>query len=269
MTTEFKQSSNWFTGHISNLIASHYCRKATCLIIVILVILYFIMMFLYPWFVGDWEHVQKVWARWQPLNAAMVAFAASLIAVAIVRNHEIQNHKRKLRSREAIMPVLLSELGDYNKQLFDFWFELHEKLGNGTDTFNRSAIPERPLNRSIEISNSFIEYLEYAEKLHADKLAQVLIVLQYLTARTESINDTSLGMNVARIKSYSLSQLLELTKMRVEIGHFFEFIRGDVSEINLGPITLRQIESAACQFQKFDSNIELEIKELAKKDYPN
>ncbi|MBJ4011329.1 hypothetical protein JGD23_22805, partial [Salmonella enterica subsp. enterica serovar Kentucky] len=81
----------------------------------ILIGVYFVMMILKPWFDGggNWSYVQEVWSHWQTLNAAMIAFTASLLAVYAAKYHEEQNRESQLLAARALLPQTLSDLTKY------------------------------------------------------------------------------------------------------------------------------------------------------------
>ena len=92
---------------------------------------YFISMFVYPWFDGNtnWKYVQNVWERWQGLNVGMLAFFSSITAFSISKFNAKEQRRRNFSAEKAFLPHSLSELCDY----FDSCASLLQEAWNTTE----------------------------------------------------------------------------------------------------------------------------------------
>lgn len=193
-------------------------------------------MVIFPWVKvwGDWEHVQKVWDRWQTLNAGILAFIASVIALNISKYHENKQRERRFIAARAFLPHALSELFAYYKQSAKLFVEAWKKINSKalTPFTLETALPELPQS----YKETFSRCIEQAQPEVGDYMAAILVALQLHNSRMESLYEeltqpSSMVVSTNNVKSY----LYSLAKVHVLSARLFPFARGEMEFDNTDP----------------------------------
>lgn len=193
-----------------------------------LVLGYAISMLIIPWFGSshDWEYVQRVWDRWQTVNAGVLAFISSVIAFNISKYNENKQKERRFIAARSFLPQDLSDLTSYCRESSTILREARERLKAsrvGHSTPWESQFPELPESyREV-----FSKCIEDAEPDFGEYLAHILVRLQIHHSRLRSLVDSisDNGRTVITqetIKSY----LFSLAQIQAFINRIFDFSRG-------------------------------------------
>ncbi len=199
-----------------NLLNSEIVVKGLTWIGVPTVFTYLCSMVIYPiWATGgDWLVIQNVWARWQGLNVAMIAFTSSIVAFNISRINEIKQRERNFSAERAFLPSALSDLSTYfqecSKVLTNLWEHRPE---NQTEPM----VPMVPK----DTREVFRQCIRFADPSVGQYLSQILVRLQIHCARLEdTVADRDDRHNLI-VYLYRLGELQALT------NKLFDFARGE------------------------------------------
>jgi hypothetical protein len=180
-------------------------------------------MFVLPWLAGsgNWGYVQAVWDRWQSLNAAALAFLASLIAFNISRFNENRQRERNFIAAKAFLPSTLSELCQYCERCAVVLRKLWED--NGTAPSDVEC-PELPINHKENFSNC----ITYADPEVGDYLSNILILLQVHEARLRGAVTPSLRMRRRiTIRENLVVYAYRLAEIQALVDNLFAFARSE------------------------------------------
>ena len=197
-----------------------------------LVMLYAWCMLLHPWLKSDWDwiHVHAVWYDWQTLNAALLAFVASLIALNISRIKEEKQREREFLSSRAFLPSAFSELSNYFQASADYLSAVWSPGSTG-----QSAPAPAESYRSV-----FLDCIRHATPEVGEYLAEILAQLQVHESRLEEL---SRRPTPASDPFTLISYMFALGKMKVFVDKQYDFARGRTSFIAL-PATLEEFRNA-------------------------
>lgn len=179
--------------------------------------LYVWSMLLYPWIKGqgDWKHVQAVWDQWQTLNAALIAFAASLIALNISRVAAEKQRAREFSASRAFLPAAFSELSLY-------FNESAVALSSLWNAEPGSVVAPTPPSSYRDV---FKDCIRHATPQVGAYLASVLVNLQIHEAR---IRDAA-ASGAPADKHALISYLYSLGNLKVAVDKQYGFARGESS----------------------------------------
>lgn len=180
-----------------------------------MIALYVVCMFFHPWKSSgwDWTHVHAVWDDWQTLNAAMLAFVASLIALNISRIKDEKQRERDFSASRAFLPAAFSELTGYFSECAHF---LDTAWNSGTQ--NIAAPPPAQAYREV-----FRDCIRHATPEVGAYLASILVELQIHESRLHELENRQHRVS----DRYSLlSYMLALGKLKVLVDRQYEFARG-------------------------------------------
>lgn len=186
-------------------------------------VIYAISMFFYPllaW--ANWEEVQLIWDRWQSLNAAALAFAASLIAFNISKFNEDRQRERDFIAAKAFLPSTLSGLMDYflsSARIFGTFWE-----SSGTAN---SILPHHPV-LPPDYREVFSNCIRHADPAVGTYLSNILVRLQVHDARLrDMVSQADNGQAVDVDRHTLISYLYRLGELYAQIGQLFGFARGE------------------------------------------
>lgn len=188
-----------------------------------LLTIYVFSMFAYPWIDGrgSWAHVQIVWERWQSLNAAALAFIASLVAFNIARFNENLQRERDFVAARAFLPSTLSSLVEYcchSASIYKNLWELNART--------RVALipPDLPQGYREVFSNC----IRHADPAVGTYLSNIIVHLQVHDSRLrEFVVQSSNGQNRGVDKYALISYLYRLGELYALISQLFGFARGE------------------------------------------
>lgn len=192
--------------------------------------LYVFCMFFYPWWdgAGSWEYVQRVWDRWQTLNAGLLAFLASIVALRVSRLAEHRAEERNFRAARAMLPAAFSELQEYLREcaavLSDAW--------DGAP--DPASIPSSP----IAAKDILRDCIKFSESEIGDYLAEILVLLQVHEVRLGELGKKNADVAVAH---YNLVPYIAAAgRMHALLDKQFEFARGE-AEFDTKPLSWEEV----------------------------
>ncbi|MCZ4372319.1 hypothetical protein O4H50_10995 [Vibrio diazotrophicus] len=211
---------------------------------------YIYMMLIKPWVDGHgrWAYVQGVWAYWQTLNAAMLAFLASLFAVYAARYHENQSRTRQLLAARAILPQALSDLTTHVSALASFYSNTYRYWNRkehitDNDAFTTPKPPEPISNDIANALSNCMMFVSSPKQLHL--MANVLSMNQYITSRAWNGFADESQLHEGELWTINTShQLLELAEMYSYVSRLFDYGRDLESELDITELKLREVENS-------------------------
>jgi hypothetical protein len=197
----------------------------------LLFLLYAICMFVYPafsngWDGWNWDYIQRVWDRWQTLNAGVLAILASVIALNISKYHESKQREWRFIAAKAFLPSALSELLGYFKLSAKLFVEAYESLERNPPSNHiplTTALPKLP----VSYAETFRQCIDQAEPDVGEYLANILVELQVHHSRMTELHeaysaDSRMMSNKSSLKSY----IYRLGQLYALVGKVFPFARG-------------------------------------------
>lgn len=137
---------------------------------------------------GSWERIQAVWDRWQTLNAAMIALAASLIALYATKFNERESMRRKFLASIVLLPHALSELTDYLTKSAELYTQAGYCIEARAGDQPQLLTKELP-TISDTYTVTFSQCIEYGDSQLAQFLGTVLTDLQVQQARMKNLKN--------------------------------------------------------------------------------
>ena len=190
---------------------------------------YILGMLIWPLFshCWSWEYTQDVWDRWQTLNAGMLAFIASVIALNISSYNEDKLRKRQFIAARAFLPDALSELNLYLKSSAEILKETTDRL---EDPRERLYVPlHTPFAEQPKYYREiFSKCISEAEPEIGDYLAEILRTLQIHHARLRELyNSFSPNRQLIIAKENVKSYVYSLAELMAMINSLYGFARGE------------------------------------------
>lgn len=206
----------------------------------VIFLLYIGSMYIYPIFrlYDDWEYLQKVWARWQSLNAAMIALITTAFAIIVsidihkknIKHEKGQKEEERQRRFIASLPFLpqeLSHLTEYCRNSMKLYYESWQRVQDQSDrcrTRLKTSIP--PLDSShIE---AFKECIYYADQDVGKTLANILRGLQVHHSRMKQVSESfDPGSGHIVLPKNIMNNLHIIGEIQSLINRLFPFSRGE------------------------------------------
>ena len=212
--------SMFFLNYIKKL--KEFIKSKWSLISIFIVLLfYFLSMFIYPFFIGDWNYVQSVWHAWQSLNAGVLAFTASIIALYTVRYREEKDRKRRFAASKACLPHVLAELSKYFSMSSILFIEASKKMNDKDQSKIESKLPELPKDYPL----TFKECINQASSEIGEELSYIIARLQIHHSRMESLrvqfNNSDMSYAQHNISEY----IFRLAELQILINRLFDYSR--------------------------------------------
>ena len=198
---------------------------------------------------GDWQHIQAVWTRWQPLNVSVIALLSSVFLYRAATARERQREKREFQAAIAALPSMLSELHGFARAAFA---ELSKAFSDSKareaahTPLNPSPNPSMP---SIAMPNAPVGFtLVFADCIrHSDsdelarELSDILAMSQIFSARLERLyTKPSITENLFRIDL--VYRMYDLGEMMVFVNRLWEIARS-IGDGRDSPIGIDQFNS--------------------------
>lgn len=231
--TDSSASKNWLQELLeSSRIYLRYDKgEATTICAGLLFFTYFLSMIIIPAFKHDfdWIKIQSIWDRWQSLNAAMIALAASIVALKITTHNYKKDRENNFRAAKAILPHALSDIAEYHKKCAGIHNVLYIKAAckESPNEFIRSfEIPAIP----TEAITAFTECIRYSEINIGTYLSKILEELQVINARIKTIKSDEIRLeNTTHSSAFFIKYIAE---SRAKIDSLFKYARNikDFSE---------------------------------------
>ena len=238
---------------ILNFLSKDKNRKIINNLSLVLFAAYIFSMFIYPIYKSrySWDYVQSIWYVWQPINAGMLAFMASVIALNMSRINEEKQRNRNFIAARAFLPEALSELNIYLENCLPF---LNESLGKFNEngvikaTTLRSNLPSLP----ISYKNIFKSCIAFAEHDIGNYLALILNHLQVNHSRLEHSFFNSQNEQSSTMILYIniLDNIYDIAYLKVLIDNLYNFARGE-DEFEETKVTIAMIKNAYHQLKIF------------------
>lgn len=188
------------------------------------VIIYGVSMIVAPWFFGGWAYVQSVWREWQTLNASLLAFVSSVIALNISRLQANKQRERQFVAAKAFLPHALSELVAYFKASADLLHAAWEHIGDPARPLPVPACPELPKS----YRETFSRCIETADPDVGAYLADILVHLQVHHARLSDVSNFLAGNgHTVLVRGNVKSYLYCLGRLHALTAQLFSFARGE------------------------------------------
>jgi hypothetical protein len=194
-------------------------------------LLYATCMLFYPafsngWDGWNWEYIQKVWDRWQTLNAGALAFLASVIALNISKYHENKQREWRFIAAKAFLPSALSELIGYFKLSARLLVEAYQGVQPNSPS-NHSPLTVGVPKLPVSYVETFRQCIEQAEPEVGEYLANILVDLQIHHSRMTELHETlNTSGRTLLFKSNLMSYIYCLGKLYALVGKVFPFARG-------------------------------------------
>ncbi|WP_041636880.1 hypothetical protein [Maricaulis maris] len=191
-----------------------------------------------------WGDIQDVWARWQTLNAGMLALAASIIAFRAVGLRDESEARRNLIATKPFLPEQLSALTTYNRHCFKSfaaaWNYLDKNSSSGVVEIDGLVVPELPDDyRSV-----FRDLIKYAPEGLSNYLSVILAELQIHDARLRSLPKQLADTNTIVFPISVMDYIRNLGVLQARLNALFPFARGEVAEFGINPMTVRDLREA-------------------------
>ena len=202
--------------------------------------LYFFCMFIYPFIVlgWRWDEVQGVWARWQGINAGMLALLSSIIAFNIGINKAERQRKRDFIVSIAFLPDALSKLSAYlsaSALVLDKAWEKPEKS---------APLNITPPVYPSEVKEVFGNCIRDADYHVGEYLSGILKRLQIHEARLEKFFPRETDRTFESIsKPQIIDYIYRLGQLKGMIDRVFPFSRGQ-PELDTSPLIWDDFKNA-------------------------
>ena len=230
------------------------------LLCVVLGVPFFISMVVYPFSIGNWEHVHSVWHYWQSLNAGILAFVASVIALNAVKYSEEKKRQRTFVAARAFLPQALSELSRYfescSEAYIEAWFRAKDENDRCKSSL-KSPLPKIPDN----FQKVFKECIAEAQPNVGEHLAYILMRLQIHQSRIESMySEFSKNSEDIQIHYNIMSYIFALAELQCLINQLFGYSRG-IEDFDNSPLKMDSFVSVYGSWNIEDENDLIEFTE--------
>ena len=204
-----------------------------------LLALYGFSILVYPWLTpkASWAHVQEVWDRWQTLNAAALAFLASVVAFNIARVNSEDQRKRDFLAAKAFLPSILSNLMGYCAECARVFEALWQTTGQ-----KRTSMPYvLPPEGYREVLSNCIRH---ASPEVGAYLVRILVLIQVHDARLRDAVRLEPASNERVVDRHTLlAYVLRLGELYALLGGLFGFARSEES-FRSKELTWEELQSA-------------------------
>lgn len=183
-------------------------------------------MIVYPAIIGGWGHVHAVWYTWQSLNAGVLAFAASVVALNAVKYAEEKKRQRSFVAARAFLPQALSELCNYFDKCallnIEAWLRAKDK----------SDLCESPLSSELPCMPKryeavFKDCISEAQPHVGEHLAYILMRLQIHHSRMVSMcAEFSEDSDYVTVHVNIMNQVFGLAELQCLVNQLFDYARG-------------------------------------------
>jgi hypothetical protein len=199
-------------------------------------------MFVYPFFIGGWDHAQKIWHSWQSLNVGFLAFISSLIAFYISRYNAEKQREREFVAAKAFLPNALSELTEHlrcwAKMLCEAW-----SLTKNADRSSRDTLKTEIPILQDSINEVFKECIRHGSPDISEHIANILKDLQVNNARLKDLSTDFTNNNrlirIENIKEYMFC----LARIQALVNATFYFAR-DEEKFVRSEVGIKEMETA-------------------------
>lgn len=213
-------------------------------------LIYIFSMLVYPWIHGGgWLYVQGVWARWEPFNAAMLAFISSVLALSISR---IKDERQRERNFLAARAFLAESLSDITKHLMS----CARTLDSWWTAPAHTLLVYQPYV-STSYKTVFQNCILYAEPRIAGHLSNILSWLQIFDSRMSEFVSKNPSGSLGTLRRVELFEhFLLLGILQAYINKLFSLSRG--FNFHDSFISLDDLYTAFFSLKIFPENIYIE-----------
>jgi hypothetical protein len=208
----------------------------------------------YLWFMviapllQGWESAFVTWKNWQTLNAAVIAFIATLLIIHSTRISEQRKAIKRRYSAKAFMSAALAELCSYLVDLIKLLEDIHQEQ-NDLKLESKPKIPDTALKR-IE---RFIEESLNQDQMLVEHLVIVINSIQVLDSRAASYLNTTDLSNKTERAFYQINQCILLHAL---ISGMFDFARDITDKYEIKNLNGKRFSISDCPLYMTDSEIE-------------
>lgn len=196
--------------------------------------IYFLSMVVFPsiHYCLNWKNIHAVWHDWQTFNAAMIAFASSLIAFKITTYKEEKQRQRNFIAARAALPNTLRLLTKYCKNSLPLITEINNNINNNASCVRtplKNNLPNFPKNTHTV----FQECIRYADDAFGNHLSTILSLLQIYKSRLAHLYN-SCGPNSYEVhkKDDMYEHIYLLIEIQTYIDKTYDYARGKLKFIN-------------------------------------
>lgn len=193
-----------------------------------LICVYVFCMYFYPVYAEgwNWNQVQKVWDRWQTINAGVFAFVASVVAFNIAKYDSNRQRLHRFVAARAFLPHALSDLTTYCKVSSSLLREAWSYLDRDPESHPVGLslpVPDIP----SEVKETFSRCIENAELDIGEYLAYFLMRLQVHHSRLRDLHSSIVAASRTVVVHENLrTYIYRLGELQALINRLFEFARG-------------------------------------------
>jgi hypothetical protein len=207
-------------------------------------------MFIIPVIIGGWRYFEDVLRSWQTINAGMLAFMASVIALNMSNIKAEKERKRRFISARAFLPQCLSDLHRYLEEFKPLIDEILSRIGND-GRVDRSKLINSIPDLQISFKKVFEDCIFNSDDNVGEYLANIINLLQVHQSRVEySYNLFGINNHSVVIRTNVLTHIFNLAEIKILIDNLFGFARGEeeFSKIN---INISEINESCRQLDYF------------------
>lgn len=202
------------------------------IIFVVILLIYFFSMVIYPFYVGGWKKLHAVWLAWQTFNAGMIALAAALIAAWISISNSRRQEQIEFESAKALLAESLSSLTYFLNGTRALMIEAQEKLQT-QEKYKQYLINEIP-ELEPDYRTIFSKCISYGPKELGRILIKILECLQIHRSRVRALKESDFHpdskMMVMEINI--ISEIAYQCELRALINKLFPFARRQEAELS-------------------------------------
>lgn len=214
------------------MIISKFLNKHHSIIVEVLylaVMIYVFSMYVYPFLSGQgWESVQRVWDRWQTLNAGVLAFSAAVVGFSISKYKVEQDRINELSAVRVYLPNALGKVSAYTEDAKKFVDLAFRKLDDDK-YFLETDVPVMP----DEVFDVFSHAIKYSSGNVKDRLAKIIELQQILMARLCGLGEFARGKgSTFYVKSQKYEFYYLISEVKYLSDSLFSFARRKTDDID-------------------------------------
>jgi hypothetical protein len=208
----------------------------------------------YLWFMviapllQGWESAFVTWKNWQTLNAAVIAFIATLLIIHSTRISEQKKAIKRRHSAKAFMSGALAEMCTYVEDLIKLLDDIHQGKQDLEMTL-KPKISESALKR-IE---KFIEESSNQDQMLVEHLVIVINSIQVFDSRITSYLVTTV---ISNKKDRAFYQINQCTLLHALISGMFDFTRDITNTYDTNHLNSERFKIDECPLYMTDPEIE-------------
>lgn len=222
---------------------------------------YLYAMVFYPYIESgfDWNYLQAVWENWQTVNAGVLAFLASIVAITLAQMNARNRDAQNLSASLGFLASSLHEISSFCSKCA----VVYNYVRTDTSMFGALSLPDLPIPTAHR--ETFRECIKYSDRSIRVTLSSILSDLQILRANMDSNRVfTNDALGLARQKARN--ELAMLVILEAKILALYPVARNEVQTVKI-PIDGKFITDSIMTLNiEPDSAIISKIKTISAKD---